>query len=343
MLACVGIVSAQTAATYISQIVIPGTTNDSVARTQLRRLSNFTFRPGAETERVGQETALLTGLQQRPEWEVKSFLMGESQIQGKLASINPLAGYLADTNLCEPATQALMGISTTEGANSVIPVIRAALLASSGKCQVTLMRAAGSLRDGDAAVVNLLIQQAASANRGTRDIALRGLANIGDPLGAAALATARSSTNAFDRSRAIDISLLFALREAQRGDRAGGIALANAIRATAVPDTNARHVVANADTTLNRIGLVVPIHTRVERAITGFSVNGKSRSQISIRVEETGRFRLRISDTQGKVLQELKGDKPGEYLLNVNFNPSGLYWVVWEGNSGRYTRPITLF
>ncbi len=343
LLAWAGISWSQTTAAYITQLVLPGTGNDATARTQIRRFSNTTFRPGAETERASQELALLNGIQQRTEWQLRSHLMLESQIQGKSASVIPLSAYLKDTNLCEPATQALLGIATTEGPQSVLSNVRTAMLSTTSKCQVTLMRAASSLGDRDSATISLFLQNALSSNRDTRDVALRGLANSGDPRGSTALATARSSTNAFDRYRAIDLSLLYALRLAQRGDKPAGLTLANAIKSASASVTKEQHVVTNADTTINRIGKVVPIHAHPLGHRQNFSLLGRSEGTLKMDVGAVGPFRLRVMNIRGETLHEMKGIGPGAFDISVQNRQGGMTFLLWEGQSERYSLPLAWF
>lgn len=335
---CLGSAAAQTAATYIGQLARPGTGDDSPARLGLRRLTNTGFRPGAESERAAQESALLAGLANRAEWEVKSFLIDELALQGKIPAALPVAAYLANANLCEPAAMALGYMAVTEGSDPVLTALRPALAASAGKCRVSLVNALGNLRDPAAATVDALLGDAASQDANLRAVALRALAQIGDIKARAVLAEALKATDVYLRNRAVSLNLLFALRLAERGRKTDGIDIANAVKAEGAAGGRA-HVVSNADTTLARIGRTVAVSARdgAEGTPAPFDLRGPRATggDRLLSVTAYGPFTLTVTDLQGKVLRRMQGRGPGVFPLTSRGMAAGMYRAVWQaGQAG---------
>jgi hypothetical protein len=335
-----GMAGAQTVDTYIGQLKKPGTGDDSKPRLEIRRLTNFTFRPTAESERAAQETAILNGLKTQTDWEIKAFLIEELRFEGKILSVNPLAAYLGDANLCEPAMQSLMGIASTEGADKVIPAVRTALPVSTGKCRTTLMRAAGSLRDGNAAVVDILVQEAAGSDKNAAYIAKRALANIGDIKGRAVLAAALKAADPFDAFVGASLNLLFAQRLAERGMKTEGTDIANSVKAfgTAGPFPN---VVVHADSTLETIRLIP----------TAIAPRSVSAGRLAVRaldgriqvVSPAGAFTLKVADVRGRVVASLRRGQAAARTVTVDAPASGIYQVTWEGAAGRLSQSVALY
>lgn len=335
---------AQTAGAHIDQLTRPGSGNDSVARTQLRKLTHDSFRPGAEGERAAQETALLKGLSEKPDWEVKSLLMEELGLAGKGPAVAPVSAYLSDANLCDFAAQSLLSIRSTENAPAVAAAIREALGktgapgAAAGKCRLSLMQAAGVLRDTAAAAVDILLAEAASADKATRLVAWRALANIGDLKAKAALETARQSANLFEQSQGVSLSLLFALRLGERGRKDQGLAVAQAVKSAAKTDET--HVVLYANFTLDSLGRM-PVSLRdagAARMPGPLAAEGAM-----LRFETDGAFRLRIMDMSGRVRRELRGREPGAHSLTLEGLRAGVYTLIWEDEAGAVTRPLVRF
>ncbi|HKP97983.1 MAG TPA: hypothetical protein VJ385_19785 [Fibrobacteria bacterium] len=328
-LAAAATVGAQTAANGIAQLKKPGTGNDAAARLQLRTLTNTGYRPGAESERQAQENALLAGLANPVDWEIKSFLMEELRFGGKSASIAPLAAYLADTNLCGPAKEALTGISVTLGADAVVSAVRAALPASVGKCRTVLLQAAGSLRDTAASTITELIKDAASADRGARAMALRGLANIGDARGKAALAQAMAAADPLDAYHADALNLIFARRLAERGLRSDGLALANSVK-SAAQAVRRGNVVIDADSAIGYIqGLPTGVH-RGDAFVPGGPLLARAGSVLRLEWPGSGSYRVRVANLQGRFLREWAGAGNLSLAWDASALPAGVYHLMVE-------------
>lgn len=331
---------AQTADVYIAQVKKPGTGDDSPARLQVRRLTNFGFRPGAEAERAAHEAALLNGLKAAADWEIKAFLIEELRFCGKTAAIAPLAAYLADANLCEPAAQSLLGIATTEGSDKIIPTVRAALPSSAGKCRTTLMRAAGSLRDGDVAVIEILIQAAAGSDRAAATVALRSLANIGDPKARAPLAASLKAADPFDAFAGASLGLLLAQRLAERGLKSEATAVAEGVKVFGSLGGFA-NVSVHADITLELIRNM-PAAVALPGGRGGLLAARAMGGRLRVELPE-GAFILKIADARGRLVAERHGN--GAAPRSMEFAPGarGMYQVSWEGAAGRLSRAVVLY
>lgn len=338
--------SAQGVDAYIGQLAKPGVGDDSPARLEIRRMTNLAFRPGAETERKAQETSLLSGLSSKPDWEVKDYLMEELGLEGKATAVTPLAAYLGDANLCEPAVMALLSIGTTEGADKVTPPLRTALGASTGRCRVTLMRALGSLRDRDPATVAILLVEAAGTDRTSAYMAQRGLANIGAIQARTALANALKSTDAYQRSQAVSLNLLYAQRLAEQGLKAEAVEIADAVKALG-SEGNLRNVIANAESTLVVIGRTVAVAPPRHRTVAepaGYAVR-RVGGRLQVLVPAPGAFSLRLADIRGRVLGELRGEGAGWYDLPKESCQSGIIRLIHPGRAGsggggKITQPL---
>lgn len=335
-----GLAGAQTADTYIGQLKKPGTGDDSKARLEIRRLTNFSFRPTAEAERTAHETSLLNGLRNQAGWEVKAFLIEELRFDGKTAAINPLAVYLGDANLCEPAMQSLLGIASTEGADKVIPAVRTALPVSAGKCRTTLMRAAGSLRDGDAAVVDLLVEEAAGADKAAAYTAQRALANIGDLKGRVALAAVLTAADPYDAYVGASLNLLFAQRLAERGKKAEANEVAISVKDFGTAGRFA-NVVLHADSAIGMIQAMpaaLAPRAGIAARLSVRTVGGKLRVDMP-----EGAFTLTVADARGRVVAALRRGKAGARTVTLDPQVPGMYQVIWEGAADRLSRSVVLY
>lgn len=193
----------------IKMIVPQGQGDDTKARFALNGIAYHVNRPGAEAERLMYSRALIAGLEETKEPLVKTFLMNMLQLVGKEEAVAPLSKYLADPDLCEPATQALL----RTGGKGVVPALLKALPDAKGGNVTTIVRALGSLQAK--AAVKAILPYAASEDTDLRRTALYALSTIGDPAAADALAKAANAQGTFERAHATALYLAFARRLGQ--------------------------------------------------------------------------------------------------------------------------------
>jgi len=224
-------------------LLAPGTGNDAKPRFALNGLAYYVTRPGAETERAMMAAALLEALDAATDPLVKSFLISLLQLTGKEEAVEPLAKFLADADLGDPAARALVRINTP----SVGPALLKALPAAKGRNLLSIIQALGGLRTKGAAAA--ILPYASDADAATRRAALDALANLGDPSAADALAKAAEVGTGYERAHATAMYLRFAARLAESGDKKAAAAICrDLVKTRVLPREN--NVAADALATL---------------------------------------------------------------------------------------------
>jgi HEAT repeat protein len=208
-----------------ARVLPPGAGDDAKARFALNALAVHVIRPGAEGERRQFVGALLEALRIAPEPEVKAFLISQVQIAGKEEAVRPLARYLRDGRLAEPAVQALLAIRGHAAARALLK----ALAPAPASIRPTLIKALGELRSLEA--VKKLLPYAESQDANTRMTALFALADMGDPLAGPVLERSRVAASPFERSQAPFLYLRFARRLAESGRESQALAMARSVLA----------------------------------------------------------------------------------------------------------------
>ncbi len=201
------------------RVLAPGQGDDSAARFALNGLAAYVTREGQERFRVLYVGAVLDSLGRASSGEVQAFLISQLQLAGGRESVKPLARYLTDERLAEPATQALLATRRPEAAGLFLKALDAAPPAA----KVTIVKALGEMRSREA--VKKLLPLAESADDNLRQTALFALANIGDPRAGAVLDRARIAAPLHERSQAPSLDLLFARRLIEGGKVADGLAI----------------------------------------------------------------------------------------------------------------------
>ncbi|HYA49405.1 MAG TPA: HEAT repeat domain-containing protein, partial [Burkholderiales bacterium] len=226
------------------RVLPPGGGDDTTVRFALNGVVVYAARSGAEQDRLLAVRAILDAVRKAADKDVRAFLISQVQLAGKAESIKPLAVYLTDERLAEPAAQALLAVR----APGVEAAFLKALDAAPGAARVTVVKALGELRSREAA--KKLIPLASSPDDSLRQTALVALANIGDPAAGPALERARLAAPLHERSEAPVLYLLYARRLVESGRAAEGLAAARAVLRY-YTDPSESHVAASA------LGLIV--------------------------------------------------------------------------------------
>lgn len=222
-----------------SRVLPAGEGDDSKARFALNALAVHVTRPGAEAERRPFVKEVLKSLEAAPAAEAKAFLISQIQLSGKDEAVRPLARYLRDERLAEPAVQALLAIRGPAAARALLK----ALDRSPSSVRPALVKALGELRSREA--VKKLLPYATSPDVNIRTTALFALANIGDPAAGPVLERARIAASPHERSQAPSLYILYARRLAESGRAAEAMTVARALLASyAGPEES--HVAAQA-------------------------------------------------------------------------------------------------
>lgn len=194
-------------------LVPPGTGDDTRVRFALNALSVYTHRARAENEREMYAKTLIKALDTATDNEVKAFLIRQLQLVGKKESVKPLSRFLVNKRLCEPATQALLAIRTSDAEKVLLKSLRS----SAGANRITIIKALGELRSQAAA--KKIIKYADSKDINLRQITLYALANIGDPASGKVLDKVRVAATPYERAKAPSLYLLYAQRLAESGKK----------------------------------------------------------------------------------------------------------------------------
>jgi len=194
-------------------LIPPGEGDDARVRFALNGSAVYVNRSGAENERRMFARTLIKALKAAENDEVKAFLIRQLQITGKVEAVKPISKFLRNRRLCEPATQALLAIRTS----NVEKALLKALSSAGGDNRITLIKALGEMRSHKA--VKKIVKYARSEDKILRGVTLYALANIGDPVAEGLLDKVAVASSPYDRAKAPSLYLLYARRAAESGRR----------------------------------------------------------------------------------------------------------------------------
>ncbi len=210
-----------------------GTEDDSLVRYALHGATVYAARAGAESERAVFAAALLKALAVHPNAEAKAFLISQIQWVAHDDSVSALAAYLADPDLADPASRALVTIRGAKAEKALLT----ALTRSPGAAPLPVIQALGSLRSRPA--VPALLALLRSSDPALREAVLNALAEIGDLSARPALEMIPLSLSGVERIKAAERFLRFGERLIANGEREGGRGIFRSILANyAAPSEN---------------------------------------------------------------------------------------------------------
>lgn len=169
-----------------------------------------------EGERFLVSKSFIKALEVLKDKEAKAFAIGQLQLVGKREAVRPLASYLTDPQLYEPAARALTALGTEKAEKAFIK----AMDSESGDRRLTFIKALGELRSRKA--VKKIKPYASSEQEDFRRVSLYALANIGDPSCMDLLGRVRIRSSVFERSEAPLVYLLYIRRLAESGHKGLG-------------------------------------------------------------------------------------------------------------------------
>ncbi|MBI9061253.1 MAG: DUF1080 domain-containing protein [Marinilabiliaceae bacterium] len=156
-------------------IIPPGTGDDTAVRFVLNSLARYTSGLQSDEFRSLVETEFIKALDKKSDKEVKAFFIRQLNLVGKQASIEKAKTYLTDNKLCEPATQLLLTIGTTEAET----VLYDALSTARDENRITIIKALGELKSNQAHATILALEGSNDVN--LQKVVLAALASIGNP------------------------------------------------------------------------------------------------------------------------------------------------------------------
>lgn len=194
----------------------------------LNGLAVHVGRPGAESERRMFVAAVLAALRRPGDPGVKAFLISQVQLAGRAEAAGPLAGFLADERLVEPAARALVALRAPGAAK----LLAKALESARGPARPILIKALGET--GSRTAIARLLGYAAGDDPASRRAALFALAESGDPAAEPALARARVAAPPDERAQAPALYLRYARRTIAAGRKDAGLRICRSILASYV-------------------------------------------------------------------------------------------------------------
>ncbi len=196
------------------RLVPSGTGGDVAVRFALNAVAVRASRSGAEAERLLAERAFISALGTASDVEVRTFLLSQLRLVGRVATVNAAAPLLADAALVEPATQLML---TVKG-----PAARAALAAAlptAGRAgKITIVKALGQLGAAEANAAVLAL--ASDPDPAMRRPVLAALAAIASPKSYATLTNAAQQAGfKYEPANAIGAVLDYAANLGKTGSR----------------------------------------------------------------------------------------------------------------------------
>lgn len=189
----------------------PGTGDDTYARYALSSLAEYVSRPGAETERMTFERAILNEIKKPYSAEAKTFLINQLMLTGSDRSVPVLEPYLTDDRLNKPVIDVFVTLRTTR----TVRALRESILDADEVNRNALIKALGEVQDSEA--VGILRAFASDENWQTKRLALNTLANIGSPEARDVFEQAYETSERSNRREIVSIYLKFANRLANEG------------------------------------------------------------------------------------------------------------------------------
>lgn len=153
----------------------PGEEDDSRVRFAISGLAKYVTTTGYEEDRKLFNKSILGAIDKTDNKFIRSFLISQLQFSGTDDVVPVLGNFLADDFLCEPAAFTLITIRSTLSEEALLKALRE----SSGANQITIVKALGDLRSGDA--LKEIEKLAFSEKSDLRKVALYALANSGSP------------------------------------------------------------------------------------------------------------------------------------------------------------------
>ncbi|HEY3319171.1 MAG TPA: HEAT repeat domain-containing protein [Planctomycetota bacterium] len=209
----------------VGMLVEPGKGEDYKPRYVLHGMVTYVLRADAGDTRKTVCDSLRATLKNDIPKAVKGFVLQELKYLATAESIDDVAKFLSDDELCEPAAQTLLNIGgvgraslpAENDATAVADCFRSVLGTSQGKNRLTVIQALGRLRDLKA--VDAIKKLTADADPVTRLSACDAVANIGDASAIDDVQKAGDSAKDNDRVKITDALLTLASRLAEAGKK----------------------------------------------------------------------------------------------------------------------------
>ncbi len=158
----------------LSMLKTSGEGDDVAVRFTLTSLARYSSQKGHENEWTLVQQNFLKAIEAFADKEIQAYLIHQLNYGANDGVVEPLKKYLKDERLAEPVTQLFLNIKSP----LVEKTFAEALNQSSGKIQVTLVKALGEVESKGS--VDAISKLAGSQNMALERAVLAALANIGD-------------------------------------------------------------------------------------------------------------------------------------------------------------------
>jgi HEAT repeat protein len=209
----ISVLSADETSDLANKVVVEGTADDSKVKIALRKLSHKVMAEN-NAARLVHVKSLISVIDAKKEVEVKSYLIRELQYIGRQESIAAVSKYLNHKDLCEPATQTLIGIYQNTKSKAIKAAIATAFAQASTANELTLAKACGAVRADDSATQSKLKELASNNDWNVRQVALQSLAAMGTPGCQDLFASSIKNSKTSARSFSLKLNFLYARRMA---------------------------------------------------------------------------------------------------------------------------------
>jgi HEAT repeat protein len=200
-------------AEFTRRLVPASAGGDAAVRFALNAVAVRASEFGAEPNRATAERALVNALAMASDVEVRTFLLRQLRLVGRNDAVRAAAPFLSDAALVEPATQLMLSVNGLAAGRALL----SALDTARGPAQITMVKALGELKAGEAH--DRLVAFARDANPDMRRSALAGLARLANRKSYKALSEAAERAGfIYDPANATAAFLDYAKNLADKGD-----------------------------------------------------------------------------------------------------------------------------
>jgi len=192
-------------ATLISGLTAPGKGNNALIEYVASGFSGYVSQPGKQAWKKMSETAYLKALDRLTDKQNKSFIISQLELTGSDAAVGVLSQYLADADLADPASRALVKVNSISARRALL----SGLSKATGAARLSVIAALGDGKDRTAAQSIAALANSTDAN--LVKTVLYALSQIADPSSEPILAAAAEKSGfKYENTNAVAAYLYYA-------------------------------------------------------------------------------------------------------------------------------------
>jgi HEAT repeat protein len=191
--------------TLISGLTAPGKGNNALIEYAVSGFSGYVSQPGKQDWKKMSEVAYLKALDRLTDKQNKSFIISQLELTGSDAAVGILSQYLADADLADPASRALVKVNSISARRALL----SGLSKATGAARLSVIAALGDSRDKAAAQPIAALANSTDAN--LVKTVLYALSQIADPSSEPILAAAAEKSGfKYENTNAVAAYLYYA-------------------------------------------------------------------------------------------------------------------------------------